>query len=211
MEGELLLAVLGAVLTAVGALIKTYKLDAKVAELDRLRQRGTRLDELRADVIKQLYAKMYGFLAAAESFAAIAEYSGDGSKEDKGKRLGAAAGDFYEYFRLNSIYFPENIVARIEHLYAITSDPCQKFAFFLSLKNQSPTMHRQIEDAWNEAYKTISEQVPPLMTEIQHEFRQLLGVETSLSAPAPHAGPVGKFRQWFLCIFSKTKIKTANS
>jgi hypothetical protein len=107
---------------------------ASTAEADHLRhelelvaadvvKRTTLLNEKRIEVIAELYKRLVEFLYAAESFAAVAEYAGEPSKDEKAITLGKKAQRFHEYFNFNRIYFSAKVCDALQSSFGPCTTP----------------------------------------------------------------------------------------
>jgi len=134
------------------------------------------LQERRAQTIAELYARLVNFLAAAESFASLMEWSGEPSKEEKAILLAQRAGEFREYFLCNRIYFSENVCQKFETLFREVHGSSLRFRIWLAQDEKGAAVATQMHKAWEEAWKVMKDKVPPLVTAIEAEFRELLGV-----------------------------------
>jgi hypothetical protein len=139
------------------------------------------LQEQRAKTIAELYSKLIDFLAAAESFANIVEWSGEPPKEKKAELLGEKAIVFYEYFRCNRIYFTEDLCQKVDALFKEVNTSMLSYRFWMARAKKSDQASIKMDDAWDKAWDLMQEKVPLLLSAIETEFRTLLGV--SASAP----------------------------
>lgn len=141
-------------------------------------KRTTLLNEKRAEVVAELYKRLVEFLFAAESFAAIAEYSGEPPKEEKAKILGDKAQQFHEYFHHHRIYFSEKLCDGLQELFRAVTGPTMSFRMWMRLaENNAGRSVEKYHESWDAAWKAIQEVVPPLRTKVEKEFRDLLGVK----------------------------------
>lgn len=134
------------------------------------------LQERRAQTIADLYAKLIDFLGAAESFASLAEWSGEQSKEEKAKILAERAGEFRGYFLRKRIYFSEEICHKVEALFQEVHGSSLRFRVWLAQAEKGASVTQQMHEAWDEAWKVMKDRVPPLVAAVDAEFRALLGV-----------------------------------
>jgi hypothetical protein len=160
---------------------------ASTAEADRLRheleltaadvvKRTTLLNEKRAQVVAELYKLLIDFVFAAESFAAVAEYSGEPNKDQKAEILGKAASEFYIYFQHHRIYFSAKVCDGIQELFHAVHGPTRTFRMWQQLAKENSLAGEKHHLSWDKAWKAIQDDVPPLRNKIEAEFRALLGV-----------------------------------
>lgn len=89
--------------------------------------------------------------------------------EDKAAHAG---NDFSDYFRQHKIYFDEGICKHLEKF-----DNDMRISRFTYLFN--PTTGEGGVDRWekrHKAWESLNQQVPTIRKEIEHTFRQLLGL-----------------------------------
>lgn len=135
------------------------------------------LQERRAHTIAELHSKIMDFLAAAESFASLMEYSGEPSKREKARLLDEKAGEFHKYFLRNRIYFSEDVCEKVETLFREVHDSSVGLSIWLAKGEKGAGDYStQINEAWGEAWRAMKDKVPPLVKAIEAEFRELLGV-----------------------------------
>jgi hypothetical protein len=139
-------------------------------------KRSSLLNEKRAQVIAELYRKLADFLSSAQSFAALAEWGGEPSKEDKAKVLGEKAADFFTYYQHHRIYFSEELCERLRSLFDTVHGPALKFRMWMNYKEKGGNAALRHDEAWNEAWDVLQRDVPPILNAIEREFRVLLGV-----------------------------------
>ena len=141
--------------------------------------RFTILQTRRAEVIETLYGKLFVFMAATENFVAPIGYSSDPTKEEQLKTVAEAQRDFRAYYMRNRIYFSETICEGIDNLFKTIVPKLTTFGFTLALADKHPEHGKDKLDAWNEAWNSMQERVPPIMQAIEADFRELLGVEAA--------------------------------
>lgn len=135
------------------------------------------LQERRVAVIAELYLKLIAFVGAAESFASLAEWAGEPSKEEKAKILGEKAGDFREYFIRHRIYFTDDTCAKVESLWQEVHQASMKFRVRLAYsKSGSNSAVLKLDEAWDNAWNVMKDKAPLLVKAVEDEFRGLLGV-----------------------------------
>ena len=144
------------------------------------------LQERRAAVIAELYSKLIAFVGAAESFASLAEWSGEPSKEEKAKTLGEKAGDFREYFLRHKIYFTDDTCAKVESLWQEVHQASMKFRVRLAYsKSGSNSTALKLDEAWDNAWTVMKDKAPLLVKAVEIEFRTLLGVTPEQKGGTP--------------------------
>lgn len=130
------------------------------------------LHEKRAEVIAKLYELLVEFIGAAESYANLAEFSGEPNKDEKAEILSEKASEFRRYFVTHRIYFPKRICSAIDNLWTEAVGPISKFSFWRKQTGAA----KNASEAWFNAWDVMSKKVPPLLENIEDEFRSLIGV-----------------------------------
>lgn len=159
--------------------IERVKHDLRLIAVEH-EQRTALLHERRADVIAKLYQLLVEFLDAAESFAAVVEYSGESSKPEKAKTFNKKAFDFHQFFRANRIYFSEATCAAVDELFREVGSSISGFQLWLGISQTQERAMEKMDQAWSNAWDSIQKKVPPLLMIVQNEFRGILGVPTSV-------------------------------
>jgi hypothetical protein len=166
---------------------KTKLESASTTEAERLRhelhlvasdveKRTGLLNEKRAEVIAELYKRLVDFVSAAESFASYTEWKGEPSKNEKAAQLGEKADAFVTYYQHHRIYFSEGLANSLRDLFETVHRPALAFRMWMKMAERSSAAALKHDEAWDKAWDAIQKGVPPLLTEIEKEFRALLGV-----------------------------------
>ena len=155
--------------------IERLRSELRVFEAERSKQSAL-LQEKRANLIDELYKKLIDYLAAAESFSSIVEWSGEPTKEEKAKVLSEKTGEFFNFFVRHRIYFSAALCEKIKHLYDTVRMPTTSYNVWRQAVKNHDSSGGKFFEAWETAAKTIQSDVPPLMLAIEDEFRSLLGV-----------------------------------
>jgi hypothetical protein len=135
------------------------------------------LHERRAEVIAELYARLKDFLGAAASFASLAEWKGEPTKEEKAAKLADKAYEFHHYFQTKRIFFGQDVCAKVDTVFQEVHSVSMKYRMWLAhSKNGGERAYEKMDEAWTEAWNTMQDKVPPLVAAVEKEFRSLLGV-----------------------------------
>jgi len=144
-----------------------------------------KLHEERALVIKELFSKLVTAENSFGSFVAIFEPVGQLPKEEKGKIAAEDFNNFVEYYRLNEIYFSDEISELFYKIINEIRDAWYKFVMYPSYKKtehflpdpQLAELEKKKIDNWIAAWKTTKEDLPPLKKKLKRELQKLLGIE----------------------------------
>lgn len=138
------------------------------------------LQERRAEVIAELYIKLKEFVSAARSFSALAEWKGEPTKEDKASILGDKAYEFSHYYETRRIFFSEDVCTKVDTVFQQVHSVSMKYRIWLAhSKTGSNDAYIKMDEAWNNAWDTMKDDVPSLIAAVEAEFRGLLGVARS--------------------------------
>jgi hypothetical protein len=151
------------------------------AEIERLRAdlravaferetRFARLHELRAEVIAELYKRLVWAHTSLLEFIQPIQQGGEKQRKERGRKAADNTNKFFAHFHENYIYFDQSLCSVIETLEEKFRRTWAEFAIFPDMK---PASAREWADAW----KSFSQDVPPLRHEIEKRFRRMLGVE----------------------------------
>jgi hypothetical protein len=137
----------------------------------RERTRFDLLHQRRAEVVAKVYSLTFKVHRAARSFTRPMEWSNEPSKQEKFKELGEVGNELGVYFGENRIYFPEGTCISFDDFYKKIQIATQ--AMYDDLNPAAPRK----TDAWSEAWKTVSQDVPPMLAKLEAQFREILGAE----------------------------------
>jgi len=160
--------------------IERVRSELRIVEAERGKQTAL-LQEKRADLIDQLYKRLIDFLAAAETFTAVIEWSGEPTKDEKAKVLSERTDEFFHFFVRHRIYFSAALCEKIQHLYDTVRMSTTSYNVWRRAVKDHDSSDGKFLEAWDKAAQTIQKDVPPLMSAIEEEFRSLLGVTSDLT------------------------------
>ena len=151
--------------------LERIKNDAQIAAFEH-QIRFSKFHEKRAEVIAELSALLAEASWTEEYlFAPI----GDATVEDRSARFEEAWKkliEFNRYFDRNRAYLPEKVCASIEQLTRKMRDQMVKFQILVVGQRQGGWPKAS---AWEEAWKTIQDEVPQARRCLENEFRSILG------------------------------------
>lgn len=164
--------------------IEKYKADLEKLKIEH-QVRFSKLHENRALVIKDLFSKLADVEKSMGSFVAIFEPAGQPSKEDKGKLAAADFNELLDYFRRNEIYFADDISTLTYRIideirdawFAFTMYPSYKKTEQIYFDAEMAKVEKESLMKWVEAWKKITNDLPPLKNKLKKELQVLLGVE----------------------------------
>jgi hypothetical protein len=132
--------------------------------------RVSKFQDKQADVIAELYKRMV-FLRNA-----MTKMTGSGPQEaavqdEKAAAVTAAGEQLRDYFDQHRIYLDEGLCRKFHSLQATFFDAWVKHSFAVA-KDQYVRQGKPIS---SETWKKLSEEVPPLLQDIEQDFRAMLG------------------------------------
>lgn len=164
-----------------------YELKSKAdTELEKLRStlataatehqiRFAKLHEQRAEVIAETYSKLRELHTNLGEYVKIFEPAGGLPKEERRHRVGEAHKSFIEYYSRNRIFLSR---AAVEKLDAINQKSVKAFyGFFYSVEMVQATKGDGVTK-WMEIFEHVKEEMPVALSELEDEFRKLLGDES---------------------------------
>lgn len=155
--------------------IEKYKSDLKIEQM-----KFSRLHDDRSNTISELYALLADLDTKMNSLTSPLQLAGEPSKEEKEKIAGEAGQKFVEFFYKKKIYFSKSIVKLLDELIKkfneawIYSTPYPKTEFD---EYESSEIKKERLNFLKMAWKTVSEQIPPIKEKLEDEFRLIYGVE----------------------------------
>ena len=174
-------------------LLKTYfekqlknDIEKHKAEMELLvfkqKTQFSKLHEEVAEAIKKLYALLSFYSSAVnhEIFLLENNYDTDfkqiGEQIDKILSAGIEVDHFYNE---NKILLKEDICDKVERLKAVLLGSTKKVMISQIIRNNLNENNKiQLKDTLNELKELMANELPPLKSELEQEFRNMLGVTT---------------------------------
>jgi len=138
--------------------------------------RFSSLHEKSAETIAEVYARLQKYLYAVADYVKVFELVGEKPKSERREEAQAAIAAFREYFLPRQIFIPKETAERIRAFDRKLLEAARHFANRIEGKEQSTT-----ED-WIKTFETVIKEAPPILEELEDEFRKLLGQQTQLTA-----------------------------
>jgi hypothetical protein len=135
--------------------------------------RFSTLHEKRAVVIAELYNQLYQAVYDASLLTSPYDFEGTPPYNERFRQAFASGKSLQEYFESNRIWFSQDICKKIEKFLMDLYRTLKEFQpVIVGIERGHPAL-----DAWEKAWKKISEDIPSLKKDIENEFRGILGVE----------------------------------
>lgn len=144
--------------------------------------RFSRLHQERADVIKEVYKLLVKLQSAMFTYTRTMHPVFEDSEKEAAQRLdnvSESLSEFIKYYSLNKIFLPKLLCGKIDNVVKEYYDKGWDFAWTQrSYKEQSISLDEykaEVEKA-KKISNTIKDDMPPLIEELESEFREILGV-----------------------------------
>jgi len=163
------------------SIIKTW-LDKDIEKykwkLNRESVRFSKLYSERARIIRDLYYKLFDFEQAMSSFVSPVQWAGERPMKEKRKIAAETGNEFRDYYKRNKIYLSEKVSEILEKIDKIFIESWIDFTTF-EIYDQDSRVLKPTEKMkkWIEVWDKIRLDIPILRTQLEKEFRQILGVE----------------------------------
>lgn len=140
--------------------------------------RFSRLHEKRAEVIAELSALMVETLWEAESFLSLIEWAGEPNKREKHLLANNKLVDLYRYFDKHRIYLSPELCVSMDSLIQEIRGHVIGFGVWVGFDDNTMPDHarKQKLEAWQAGWEAIRTKIPAARSELEKEFRLLLGV-----------------------------------
>ncbi|HEY8899697.1 MAG TPA: hypothetical protein VIM61_04745 [Chthoniobacterales bacterium] len=134
----------------------------------------SRIHEKRLDIISELAGKIDALHQAAAAYVSMFEWKDGDSKEDRRKFFADRLGEFNRFYRPRRLFIPPDLASKIESfssgLYNISIE------FMIHVEQAREHGGHEDIDRWTKASEYTSQEAPKLITELECEFRTLLGI-----------------------------------
>ena len=130
----------------------------------------------RAEVIAELYRLIVQAQSDASSLARPFQLAGEPSQSEKYDQANRSGEELNHFFLRNRIYFRPELCNRIDdfirRLHRALVDFKPVIDALQNDKDHAGSLHN-----WKKTWDGLTKEVPPIKLGIEHEFRQLLGIE----------------------------------
>jgi hypothetical protein len=157
------------------------KIEQLKAELSRValehEVKFSRVHDRRAEVIADIYKRLYHVVRDFKSLTAMMEFSGEPSKEEKRKTAIASYNNLAPFFCENRIYLEEEVCKLMESFLRKIRDV--NALWQKELRSQQRTEPPK-EDYWMQAEEAMEKETPIIFSSLEQTFRSILGVPCEL-------------------------------
>lgn len=166
--------------------LKVYELELnKKAELYKqelsfLSQKANKLHDKRIERIEEIYSLLTDFHSDMNALVSWKVTTGMSNEEVKQQELdnvgkaGDSGNKFLSYYSKNRLYFNSDTCKFIDDIIKLLKDSHTDFSFKFIFGNISPQM--EFENV-KRATEGIRETVPKIKSELEYNFRKIIGVE----------------------------------
>lgn len=156
--------------------VEALKAELRVAAYTR-EVRYARLQERRMDVVSELYANLVATELDLGSLVKPFQLVGEPPEGAKQSAAAASANRFMAHYRQNRIFFSEDVCQAID---ALAEHHYQAWVGFTTWRpewvQQEPSLAKEAFAARQQAWATVSKEVPAARKVIEKSMRELLGV-----------------------------------
>lgn len=151
--------------------IETEKLRSSLSiEAAERRIQFSKLHEERAEVVAKTYALLKDVFTKTQDYVKIFVPAGDRPRDERMKIAVDAHIEFMEYYPKKIIYLPKEVVVRIDEINEQLTMLFNEFALDVDVQHERPDTKK-----WNEIFKKIRGEIRFALSELEEEFRKLLG------------------------------------
>jgi hypothetical protein len=131
-----------------------------------------KLHERRAEVITKTYALLQELHLVLGEYVKIFEHAGDTPKEERRNIAGNALNKFTKFYRKNKIFLSKSAVIKIDD---IVNNLRSYFYQFLYSVEMAQAAGRFEDEKWTDIFEKVNNALPIAISELEDEFRSLLG------------------------------------
>jgi uncharacterized protein YjaG (DUF416 family) len=149
--------------------------------------RFSRLHERRAEVIAEMYRTLVDIFWSGQRF--VLTGINPTTHFEEYSELIRKINDFALFVDAHAIYLPSRICSLLDAFV----DRVRKAVIHVGVQGLPPfpneETHRQRADAVMKAYQAFETDIPVVKRGLEHEFRDMLGVDTATAVPVPEKEP----------------------
>jgi len=131
--------------------------------------RFSTLHEKRAQIIAELYGRLYEFHWAVCAFLRDFHKENENDKTQRVQELDNKSYEFKDYFDKHRIYFTENICSTVDELVNAL------YSAYVPLEERDSS-DDNLKKVWRKCADTVQKQYPAIRASLESDFRNILGV-----------------------------------
>lgn len=138
----------------------------------------SRVNEKRAEAISKIYQGIIEYTAQVKKFVFQAEHVDEDERENLLNELSESANQFRDIYCQNHLYLTKTTCGHIQDVFKEVQIPAHKFIYAIGAYLHGGTMTKeQYVTEWETAFTSFADKIPPLLEDLENQFRKLLGVE----------------------------------
>lgn len=162
--------VVGGAITGLFTLLATKQEHRNAISL----QRFSKLHEIRAQIIADLYGRLYEFHWAVCAF--LRDFHKANHDAQRVQELNDKSYDFKDFFDKHRIYFTENICSKID---ALVNSLYSAYVPLEAIVPGTDRNDKQVKQDWNECAEIVRKKYPEIRESLERDFRKIWGVTES--------------------------------
>ncbi len=131
--------------------------------------RYSKLHDKRAQIIAELYGRLYEFQWAVSAFLRDFDKDNEDNKTQSVQELDNKSYEFKDYFDKHRIYFTENICSTVDELVNAL------YSAYVPLETRDRSDDK-LKQVWGECADTVRNKYPAIKASLESDFRTILGV-----------------------------------
>ena len=129
--------------------------------------RFSKLHEKRAEVISELYSRLYDYHWAVCAF--LRDFHGTEPSEQDSKKIDDKSYKFSDYFHKHRIFFNEDLCSKIDKIIPIL------YSAYVPIERRD-SKDNHLEEDWSKCAEIVQRQYPKIKESLESDFRKILGV-----------------------------------
>ena len=150
--------------------IEKYKAELEQQNFEH-RERFSTIHQRRAEVIANLYGKIARTKSVTADLVGIFQQGGQSLIEKK-QKAAEIYNDMASYFYENCLFLPKDTAEKAEKLISTIKEVLIEFDT-AQMGNEEYKPDKT--GLWRQAYERLRDEVPPILEELEEEFKELLG------------------------------------
>ncbi len=142
--------------------------------------RYSKLHNDRAQIIVDLYTRLYTLQQAMKFYIFPMQAQGEPSREEKRAQAANAAQDFFTHFYRNDIFFDERVLQLVDEMYRLYQEAWVHATTYEKALVEAAQNHEGLDDeavrAVGDAWKAVDTTIPPIKGQLKSLLQELLGV-----------------------------------
>lgn len=136
-----------------------------------------RVNEKRADAVLNIYLALVGYADTAKKFVYQAQHVEEVERQELLNSMSESANHFRDVYKKSHLYLSEDTCTHIQSVFKEVHVPSHKFIFSLGQYFGSGEFtEEEFTEEWEKAFTSFADKIPALVSELESQFRSLLGV-----------------------------------